>query len=180
MLRASLSVIEVVGVVIKVVAGPSEMVAVNNGCAVGDVGVVVVDHVMVMPVASPMVPAPGETGKEADPEAYGKTNSRPGGVESRIPIPTWPSHDRWSIDNPRIVRGYVDHFRLCGLNDDRLGLRLHFHLLIALQIPRFLRTSAHRLHRIHYVLRLVCVSISQRGSPGEVLVHVGQHGEELR
>ena len=45
MLRTSLSVIEVVRVVIKVVGGPSEMVAVNNGCAVGDVGVVVIDQI---------------------------------------------------------------------------------------------------------------------------------------
>jgi hypothetical protein len=69
MLRTSLSVIEVVRGVIKVVVGPSEMVAIDDGRAVGNVGVVVVDDCPVSPITSPAVPAPGETSQEAEPKA---------------------------------------------------------------------------------------------------------------
>ena len=69
MLGTSLSVIEVVRGVIKVVGGPSEMVAIDNGRAVGDVRGVVVDDRPVSPITSPVVPAPGETGNETEPEA---------------------------------------------------------------------------------------------------------------
>jgi hypothetical protein len=69
MLRTGLSVIEVVRGVIKVVGGPNEMVAIDDGRAVRDVRGVVIDDRPVSPITSPVVPAPGETGKEAEPEA---------------------------------------------------------------------------------------------------------------
>lgn len=83
MLRTSLSMIdgirvpiEVVGTAIeivrravKAVCGSIEMVAIDDGRAVRDVGVVVVDDCPVSPITSPVVPAPRETGQEAEPEA---------------------------------------------------------------------------------------------------------------
>ena len=50
-------------------ASTVEIVAVHDGGAVGDVGVVVVDDCPVSPITSPVVPAPRETGQEAEPEA---------------------------------------------------------------------------------------------------------------
>ena len=42
-----------------------EVVAIDDRSAVRDVGVVVVDYPMAMPVASPVMPAPPKTSKEA-------------------------------------------------------------------------------------------------------------------
>src|SRR5260370_42069598 len=50
--------------VIEVVV--AEIVAINDRPAVGDVGVVVVNHPMAMPVASPVLPAPTISSEETD------------------------------------------------------------------------------------------------------------------
>jgi hypothetical protein len=67
--------IEIVVSAIEVVRGPVEIVAIDDGCAVGDVGVVVIHHVMVMPVRSPVVPSPAVAAKKADSETQAKGNA---------------------------------------------------------------------------------------------------------
>jgi hypothetical protein len=50
--------------------------AIGEDSAVGDVGVVVENDSVVMPVVSPVVPAPAIAAKEADAKAQAKRNSR--------------------------------------------------------------------------------------------------------
>src|SRR5205807_5039384 len=81
------------------------IVAIYECSAARDIDVAVVHDAAVMPVVSPVVPTPAETAKEADRITDTKQNSRCGNKQSWIPIPVWPSHQRCSIHNPRIVFG---------------------------------------------------------------------------
>lgn len=119
------SAVEVVRGAIEIVCRPIEVVAVDDRCAMRDVGVVVVNDCPVSPITSPMVPAPAEAGDEADSKAYAKIYAWPCYVKSRILVPTRPGNDRNSIDDPRIICGDVDHLRFRGLDDDGVTLRLH-------------------------------------------------------
>jgi hypothetical protein len=56
----------------------TEIVAVDDRPAVGDVGVVVVDHPMAMPVAPPVMPAPTISSEQTDAEPDSKSNPRSG------------------------------------------------------------------------------------------------------
>src|ERR1017187_938506 len=49
-------------------AGAIEVVAIDENSAVGNVGIVVKNDAVAMPVVSPVVPAPAESAKEADPK----------------------------------------------------------------------------------------------------------------
>lgn len=44
----------------------TQIVAINDRSAVGDVGVVVVNHTTTMPVVSPVPPAPSESSEETN------------------------------------------------------------------------------------------------------------------
>ena len=68
-----------------------EGVVISEDSAVGDVAVVVEDDSVVMPVISPVVPTPAKAAKEADAETEAKRDSRPGKVQSWIPIPAGPN-----------------------------------------------------------------------------------------
>src|SRR5437899_13038323 len=78
-------------------------VVIGEDSAVGYVAVAAETDIVVMPIISPVVPAPSKTAKEADSKAQAKRNSRSGKVQPRIPIPTWPHPDRLSIHQPGIV-----------------------------------------------------------------------------
>ena len=76
--------------VVEVGAAVMEVVALDECSAVRDVGVVIIDHRVAMPVESPVVPSPAVTAKEAELEAQAKANSRSCEVQSRIRIPAGP------------------------------------------------------------------------------------------
>src|SRR6266550_9169119 len=67
-----------------------------------------------------------------------------------------------------------------SLDDDVRVLRRYGLLLRILKFARFLRALAHHLYGLHHVLFLVVVSVAERRRPGEVFVHVAQHGWECR
>src|SRR5882724_5256001 len=97
------AVVEVAVVEVAVV----EVVAIDDRSAVGDVGAVVVDHPMAMPVASPVMPPPPKSAEESDPEADSKSNPRSGKEDSRQGIPAWICDDRFAIHEPGIIGGHV-------------------------------------------------------------------------
>src|SRR6266404_7078477 len=107
---------------IEVPAGVIEGVVISKDSAVGDVGVVVVDDTVAMPIISPVVPAPAKAAKEADSKAETKRNTRSGKVQSRIPIPAWPGPDRLSIREPGIILRHVNDLRIRGLDHNGLPL----------------------------------------------------------
>src|SRR6266481_4354790 len=88
---------------IEVPAGVVKGVVISEDSAVGYVGVVVVDDTVVMPIISPVVPAPAKAAEEADSRAEAKRNTRSGKVQPWIPIPAWPDPNRLSIREPGII-----------------------------------------------------------------------------
>jgi hypothetical protein len=105
-----------------------EAVAIDEYSAVGYVGVVVVHNSVVMPVISPVVPAPAISPEEADSKAESKRNPRTAKVKSRIRIPARPDPDRRSISEPWVILRHVNHFRVGWF--DHNGLPLVTHLLL--------------------------------------------------
>src|SRR5580693_804445 len=152
------------------------VVAVVKGIAAGVVAVVVKNYVAAAPAYAPVAPAPPEPAVEADAEAHSPKQRRATIPDSGIGIPAGPCHYGIPVHEPRIISGDVDHIRRSGLNDDVGALRLNGLLRRVLQIACLLRFLAHHLNRVHHPLLLVVVSVAQRRRPGNVLVHISQHG----
>jgi hypothetical protein len=109
-----------------------EVVAIDENSAMRDVRIVVEHDVMVMPVLSPVVPAPTKPSKEADAKTQAKCNSRPANVEPWVRIPSWPDSDGRSIYEPWVILRNVNNFRLGGFNYNGLPLLAHLFLRRAL------------------------------------------------
>jgi hypothetical protein len=78
LISARTAALESASAVIEVAVRAIESVVISEHSAVGNVGVVVVSDVAVIPVRSPMVPAPAVPAKKADPKTETKPNSRTG------------------------------------------------------------------------------------------------------
>src|SRR5208283_1615428 len=138
------------------------VVPVVKRAAPGVVVVVVIVHVSVVPIASPMIPAPSPTSEPTDSEADSEPEEGVVIPDSGIRIPPRPRHDGISINHPRIVRGDVNHLRVSRLNDDRRVLRSYGLLRRGLKSAGLLRPLAHHLYGIHHILSLVVVGVAQR------------------
>src|ERR1700758_3990045 len=123
-----------------------ERLTVRNEC------VVVVDHGSMVPIASPAMPSPTKAGKESNTKTHPERNTRAGNIQPGIGVPAGPNDDWLAVDNPWIVCGDVNDFRICRFNDDRLLFGHHLLLFVALQISGYLRAGPHDLHRVHYTL----------------------------
>src|SRR5882757_7073453 len=156
--------------VIEVVV--AEIVAINDRPAVGDVGVVVVNHPMAMPVASPVLPAPTMSSEETDAEPNSKSNPRSGEEDSGHGIPTRIRDDRLAIHEPGIIGRYIDDLRIGRFDDDGVSLSRYLLLLIGIEVAGLVSLLTHCLDGICHILLLVGVCVAKRGSPGQVLVHV--------
>src|SRR5229473_760672 len=158
-------------------ASPSVIIVpVIKGVASGVVRVVVINYGAVMPIRSPMMPAPSISSVEADSEADPERQVRSAIPDSGIRVPSWPRHYGSSVNQPRIIRGDVNDFGASGLNDDGRVLRRYGLLRGSLQIARFLRPLAHYLYGVHHILLLVVVGVAQRRRPGQVFVHIAKYG----
>src|SRR5208337_3112743 len=138
------------------------VVPVVKRAAPGVVVVVVIVHVSVVPIASPMIPAPSPTSEPTDSEADSEPEEGVVIPDSGIRIPPRPRHDGISINHPRIVRGDVNHLRVSRLNDDRRVLRSYGLLRRGLKSAGLLCPLAHHLDGIHHILSLVVVGVAQR------------------
>src|ERR1700722_5622636 len=102
--------------------GVVEVVAIDEDAAVGNVGVVVVNDAVVMPVISPVVPTPTKASVEANSKAQAKCNSGARKKQSWIRIPARPDSDWLSVYEPRVILRHVNDFRIGWCNHDRLAL----------------------------------------------------------
>src|SRR5271166_1475990 len=136
------------------------VVPVVKRAAPGVVVVVVIVHVSVVPIASPMIPAPSPTSEPTDSEADSEPEGGAVIPNSGIRVPIRPRGDWVSVNHPRIVRGDVNDLRVSRLNDDRRALGGYSLLGRGLEIAGFLRPLAHCLHGIHHVLFLVVVGVA--------------------
>src|SRR5260370_21600687 len=116
--------------VIEVVV--AEIVAINDRPPVGDVGVVVVNHPMAMPVASPVIPAPTISSEATDAEPNSKSNPRSGEEDSRHGVPARIRDDRLAIHEPRIIGRYIDNLRIGWFDDDCVPLSRYILLFVAI------------------------------------------------
>ena len=146
--------------VIEVVV--AEIVAINDRPAVGDVGVVVVNHPMAMPVASPVMPAPTISSEETDAEADSKSDPRSGQEDSRHGIPAWIRDDGLTVHEPGIIGRHVDNIRIGRFNDDCVALSCYLLLFIAIQVAGLVSLLTHHLDGIRHILLLVGICVAKR------------------
>ena len=69
----------------------TEIVAIDERSAMGDVGVVVIDDRAIMPVESPAMPSPAKAAEVANSKAYAKRNRRTADENAGNRIPSGPS-----------------------------------------------------------------------------------------
>src|ERR1700746_118252 len=153
-----------------------ESVAVIKRPALRVIALVVVRRVVVMPIASPVVPAPPVSSKEPETEASSEEEHRAVVPNAWIGIPAWPSNNRASIDGPGIVGRNVDDFGADRLDLDVRAFRCNGLLWRGIEMASFLCAAAHHLNGIHHALFLVVVSVPEGRSPREVFIHVAEDG----
>src|SRR6266403_1422845 len=129
------------------------------------VPVVVISYGPVMPVRSPMTPAPPISAVEADSEADSVRRVQPAIPDSGIFVPSRPRLYGTSVNHPWIIFGDVDDFGVSRLDDDARVFGRYGLLVRILKIARFLCALAHHLYGIHHVLFLVVVSVAERRRP---------------
>ena len=112
-------------------AGAIEVVAIDENSAVGYVAVVVEKNAVMMPIITPVVPAPAIPSKEADSKAETKRNSRTGKKQSWIRIPPRPDPDGLSIHEPWVIFRYVNNLRVGRFDHNGLPLLAHLFLRCA-------------------------------------------------
>src|SRR5271155_791257 len=140
--------------------------------APGVVPVVVINCVTVVPIKSPIAPAPSITSEEADSKTDSERKVGATKPDSGIWVPARPGDDGISVNQPGIVCGDINHIGAGRLNLDGRAFVLHCLLWRALEVSGSLRFLAHELYRIHHILLLVVVGVAERRCPGEVLVHI--------
>src|ERR1700758_1243873 len=103
-----------------------KIISINDGRAVRDVRVVVVDDPpVVVPIVSPVVPTPAEPAEGGHCEPKFKIDSRTGQKESRIRIPTRKHRHGSAVHHPWIVLRDVHDLGRRRFDDNRLSLSLH-------------------------------------------------------
>src|SRR6266852_6035259 len=147
--------------VVEIPTSVIEIVAVDDRSAVGDVGVMIVNHCSAMPVVSPVMPAPPISSEEADPEADSKSNPRSRQEDPRHGIPAWICDDRLAVHEPGIIGRHVDHLRIDWFDDDCVALSCYFLLFIANQVVGLVSLLTHRLDGIRHFLLLIGVCVSK-------------------
>jgi hypothetical protein len=153
------AVVEVAAV--EVAAAAIKVVAIDNGSAAGDVGVVVVSYAMAMPVASPVMPAPTISAEETDAEPDSKPNPHSGQENPRHGIPAWIGDNWVAIYQPGIIGRHVDHLRIGWFDDDRVALGRYLFLFVAIQVTGLVSLLTHRLHGIRHVLLLIGIRVAK-------------------
>src|SRR6266850_2475532 len=175
-----ITVVEIAVIEVVVVEAVIKIVTIDDRSAVRDVGVVVVDHSVAMPVASPVMPAPAVPSEKSDSEADSKSNPYSAQKDPRHGIPTRVCNDRVAVHEPRIVRGHIDHVRIGWFDDNGVALRRYLLLLTAVQVAGLASLLTHQLDSIRHILLLVGVCVPERRSPGKVLVHIFKNRRKLR
>src|SRR5467141_1672650 len=136
------------------------VVPVIKRAAPGVVPVVVIRYGAVMPVRSPMTPAPPISSVEAGSEADSVRRVQPAIPDSGILVPSRPLLYGTSVNHPWIIFGDVNDFGASRRDDDGRVLGRYGLLLRSLKISRFLRPLAHHLNSIHQILLLVVVGVA--------------------
>lgn len=149
------------GAMVKIAAAVVEVVAIHNRAAVGDVSVMVEHRAAIVPVISPVIPAPAKSSEETDPKSSAEVESWATIKDSGHGIPTRVGQNGVSVYDPWIVSRHVHNVRIRRLNDDRVSLSRHLLLVVAVQLSGLLSLLAHRLDGIRHSLRIVGVCFAE-------------------
>lgn len=177
---ASVVVVVVVAIsVVTVVVVAVAVVAAMPGC-VAVIGSAVVVGASAIPVAMPRAIPPPAT-PAAHHGAHGDACSeRQKARRNKIRRAIAGSRDSRPIDDRGVVLRNVYDLRIGRFNNDGLWRLLnHGDLRAGLEIASRLGFGAQGLNGAHHICLLIVVRLSQRGSPGEILRHVVEHGWEL-
>ena len=147
---------------VEIAAAAVKVVAIDDGSAVGDVGVVVVNHPMAVPIASPVMPAPTIPSEETDAEPDSKSDPHSSQENPRHGIPAWIGKDRVAIHEPGIIGRHVDDLRIGRFDDDCVALRCYLLLFIAIQVAGLVSLLTHHLDGIRHLLLLISVCVAKR------------------
>ena len=128
LISARTAALESASAAIEVAVRAIECVVISENSAVRNVGVVVIGDVAVIPVRSPMVPAPAKAAEIADSKPEAKSNSWSGKIESWIRIPARPDTDGLAIRQPGIILRHVNNLRVCRFDHNGLPLIAHVFL----------------------------------------------------
>src|SRR5580704_13707213 len=109
-----------------------DVVAIDDRSTVGDIGVVIVDHPVAMPVPSPVIPAPPKSSEETDSKSSAEVESWTAIKDSGHGIPTWIGDDGIAVYEPRVIRGNVDYVWNGRFDGDRIALSRHVLLFVAI------------------------------------------------
>jgi hypothetical protein len=101
------------------------------------------DRVVVMPIETPVVPAPSVVTKKSDAEANSEEEGRTVVPDAWIGIPTGPSDNGASVHNPGVICRNIDNFGADGLDLYIGTFRGYVLLRCGVEIARLLRTAAH-------------------------------------
>src|SRR5712692_4673016 len=138
-----------------------EVVAIDDRSAVGDIGVVVVNHRSAMPVVFPVIPAPPKSSEESDSKSNTEGDCRASKKDSRHRNPARVGDGRCPVHEPRIIGRHVDHIRVGRLDDDRVALSRYLLLFVAIQLASLPSLLTHRLDGIRHILLLVCICVAK-------------------
>src|SRR5882757_219312 len=133
-----------------------------------------------MPVVAPMAPAPPKSAKISESKSNTERKSDAAPKNSRRLIPSGIDRYRPPVNQPRIIGRHVDHLRIGRFNNDCVSLCSDPLLLAAIQVPSLLRVLTHLLNSVGHILRIVRIRLAQCRTPGQIFVHVLEHGWKLR
>src|SRR5882757_1786137 len=100
------------GAVVEISAAAVEVVAIDDRAAVGDVSVMVEHRAAIVPVISPVIPAPAKSTEETDSKSSAEVESWAAIKDSRHGIPTGVGQNRVCVRDPWIVGWHVNNVRI--------------------------------------------------------------------
>src|SRR5580698_4541597 len=159
----------------------AKVAMVEHRGAARKIGGMVIEHGAAVPVGGPGVETPAVVSKQSDRNADGgKSESQTYGQAKRwrSHIKTTPGRNPSAVYAPRVVVGHVHHGGIHGSNQNLRAIVINALLRSGSQIARLLRLDTRGLDSVHYVARLIVVSVAERGRPAVITRHVIQHGRE--
>src|ERR1700693_4331986 len=110
------------------------------------------------------MPAPPKSPEKADSESHSKSNSHSGQEDAGLWIPAGICNDRFTVHEPGIVLGHVDHFGIGRFNHDGVALCRYLLLFVAIQVAGLVSLLTQRWDGVRHILLPVGICVAKRRS----------------
>ena len=137
------------------------------------------DSTVEAPSDAPSMPSPAEAEERPEREAKAEGNVRAAKSNSPPRIEPRPQAYGISVHIRRVVSGHIHHIRVSRLDVYIRTILVHALLRRSPQIARVISLMTHVLDRLHHVILLVLISLSQLRGPRQIPVKVRQHCRKL-